>query len=137
MNKKTTWFLLFIAASITFSACKKEDPIEPVPPAPTKKELLTKKWKADQVLVDSLDVTFFFSGFRLDFRADNTVIVTSPPEAPDTSVWAFNATETQIILDPGVDEEVVDILTLTATQLKLRIADPDEEILFTMSPATN
>jgi hypothetical protein len=134
MNKKTTWFLFFLVAGITLASCKKEDPIV-TPPAPTKKELLSKKWKVDQVLVDSVDVTFFFGNARFDFRSNNTVILTLPFEDPDTTVWAFNAAETQIIIGPPGDQEVLDILALTSVQLKVRIQDPDEETLITMSPA--
>lgn len=134
MNKKTTWFLLFLAVGITFASCKKEDPI---PPAPTNAELLTKIWKIDQVLIDTIDATFFFTGARFNFRADNTVIFTAPGESPDTSNWAFNAAQTQVILTQAGERDTLNILALTATQFKVRSYDYDEEIesTITMSPA--
>ncbi len=137
MNKKSTWILFLLAVGITLASCKKEDPIIPTPPAPTKKELLTKIWKVDQILIDSLDVTFFFTGVRFDFRANNTAIFTMPGEDPDTSTWAFNAAETQIILSQAGERDTLNILALTAAQLKLRSYDYDEELesIITMSPA--
>jgi hypothetical protein len=135
MNKKQTWFLLLLAVGITFASCKKDDPI--VPPAPTNKELLSKIWKIDQILVDSMDVTTFFTGLRFNFRADNLAIITMPGESPDTSTWSFNAAETQIILAQDGELDTLNILALTALQLRLRGYDSVEETetLITMSPA--
>lgn len=134
MNKKTTWFLLFLAVGITFASCKKEDPI---PPAPTNTELLTKIWKVDQALIDSMDYTAFYTGVRFDFRANNTAIFTIPGQSPDTISWAFNAAETQLITIQDGERDTVSILTLTAAQLKVRGYDPieEEETILTMSPA--
>ncbi|MDP2187432.1 MAG: hypothetical protein Q8J69_01995 [Sphingobacteriaceae bacterium] len=139
MNKKSSWILLLLAVGITVASCKKEDPIipTPTPPAPTKKELLTKIWKIDQILIDSIDATFFFTGARFNFRADNTVIFTMPGESPDTSNWAFNAAQTQIILSQAGEQDTLNILALTTTQFKVRSYDYDEDLesIITMSPA--
>lgn len=120
--------LLFVAMGISFVACKKD---------PTNKELLVKKWKVDEYLVDSLNFTSFVANVRFEFLDNNTVIATQPGEPTDTSTWTFNEAETQILVGTGADQEVWAILELAESSLKVDIQDPDADIKMSCSPAVD
>jgi phosphotransferase system IIB component len=128
MKKPSQMILLFVAMGISLLACKKD---------PTKKELLVKKWKIDELLVDSANFTPFVTNVRFEFLDNNTVISNELGGDADTSVWTFNAAETQILIGTGADQEVWAILELAEKSLKVHIQDPDEDIKMSCSPATN
>ncbi|MFN3530238.1 MAG: hypothetical protein ACK417_10000 [Bacteroidia bacterium] len=133
-NQKSIW-LLFLGAGLMIAACKKEETPDPTPPAPTRTEMLSKMWKPDTVLVNGTNATLFFANLRVNFNANGQYILNDPFLGSDTGQWVFRNSETQIVLDPGMDEEVWDINTLTATKLKVRIDDPDEVVDIVFSPA--
>jgi hypothetical protein len=122
--------LLFVAG-MALSACKKE---ETPAPQPTNKELLSRTWKADSVLIDNVNVTSFFTGLRLTFRADNSYVSSSPTET-DSGAWTFGSNETQIILDPGPDQEVWTIQTLTSSLLRISATADSSDLRAQFSPA--
>lgn len=113
MTKKVLGWML--VAGMALVACKKE---ETPAPEPTKTELLSRAWKADSILINDQDASAFFPGFQLTFRTDNVYIALVPPDA-DSGTWTFANGETQIILDPGPDEEVWTIQTLSSTLLRI------------------
>lgn len=131
MKKQKNLWLLFLAAGLAISACKKDE----TPTPPTRTELLSKTWKPDTVLVDGQNLTLAFQNFRARFDANGTFILSDPIFGSDTGQWVFRNNETQIVLDPGSDEEVWDINTLNATKLKVTIEDPDEPAVLVFSPA--
>jgi hypothetical protein len=128
MKKRSQMILLFVAMGISFVACKKD---------PTKKEMLVKKWKIDELLVDSANFTPFVANARFEFLDNNTVISTQSGTDTDTSVWTFNEAETQILIGTGADQDVWTILELAEKSLKVDIQDPDDDIKMSCSPATN
>jgi hypothetical protein len=128
MKKSSQMILLFVAMGMSLLACKKD---------PTKKELLVKKWKIDELLVDSANFTPFVANARFEFLDNNTVISTQPGTPSDTSPWTFNEAETQILLGTGAEQEVWTILELAESSLKVDIQDPDEDIKMSCSPAVD
>jgi hypothetical protein len=136
VSKKTKMFkkilgMLFVAG-MALSACKKEETPAPAP-APTRTEMLTKTWKPDTLIVDGVNVTPLFASARFIFRTDNKYIITSTLSS-DTGVWAFGNNETQLILDPGVDQEVWNIETLTTTLMRFNANTDDGSIRGQFSP---
>jgi len=133
---KKIFGLLFIAG-LALAACKKEETPAPTPtptPQPTKTEMLAKIWKPDSVFQNGLNLTGLFATTRFTFRTDNKYIMTTPV-GPDTGVWAFANNESQIILDPGPDQEVWNIQTLTNVLLRVRATNDDGEFRAQFSPA--
>jgi hypothetical protein len=127
MKKTSFMIMLFVSVGFGFTSCKKD---------PTNKEMLVKKWKVDELLIDSTNFTAFVANTRFDFLDNNTLIITDPNETPDTLVWVFNEGETQILIGSGEDQEVWGILELTPEILKADIEDPDVDTKVTLSPVT-
>lgn len=126
-------FLLTLVAGMALASCKKEETPEPEP-QPTKTEMLARTWKADSVFIDNQNSTALFTGLRFTFRADNRYVVVSPLET-DSGAWAFASNETQIILDPGPDQEVWTVQTLTSSLLRFTASLEGEELRAQFSPA--
>lgn len=126
-------FLLTLVAGMALASCKKEETPEPEP-QPTKTEMLARTWKADSVFIDNQNSTILFTGLRFTFRADNRYVVVSPFET-DSGAWTFASNETQIILDPGPDQEVWTVQTLTSSLLRFTSTLDGEELRAQFSPA--
>lgn len=118
--------LLFVAMGMSLLACKKD---------PTKKELLVKKWKVDQYLIDSTDFTQLVANARFEFLDNNTVIATQPGTDADTATWIFNEAETQILIGTAADQVVWAILELAESSLKVDVQDQDDDIKISFSPS--
>ncbi len=126
-------FLLTLVAGMALASCKKEETPEPEP-QPTKTEMLARTWKADSVFIDNQNSTILFTGLRFTFRTDNRYVVVSPLET-DSGSWAFASNETQIILDPGPDQEVWAVQTLTSSLLRFTTSLEGDELRAQFSPA--
>ncbi|MBA4303211.1 MAG: hypothetical protein C0424_03190 [Sphingobacteriaceae bacterium] len=122
-----------LVGGLALAACKKE-PV-PIPePIPTKTEMLTKSWKPDSLFVDGNNVTALFASARWAFRTDNKYVISTFLGA-DSGSWAFANNETQIVLDPGPDQEVWNIETLTTSLLRVNASDVDGTLRAQFSPA--
>ena len=122
-----------LVAGVALASCKKEETPAPEP-QPTKTEMLVRTWKADSVFIDNQNSTVLFTGFRLTFRADNRYVAVSPLET-DSGAWTFASNETQIVLDPGPNQEVWTIQTLTSSLLRITSSLDGEELRAQFSPA--
>lgn len=121
-----------LVAGMLLVACKKEETPEP-DPQPTKTEMLVRTWKPDSVFIDNQNATLFFTGLRLTFRADNRYVAISPAET-DSGAWTFASNESQIILDPGPDQEVWTIQTLTSSLLRFTSTVDSSDLRAQFSP---
>lgn len=131
MTKRILGWML--VGGLALAACKKE-PV-PIPePIPTKTEMLTKRWKVDSAFEDGINMTALFATLRFTFRVDSTYVF-STPFGSDSGRWNFAASETQIVLDPGPDQEVWNIETLTTSLLRINASDVDGTFSAQFSPA--
>jgi len=131
MTKKLFGWML--VAGMVLVACKKEETPEP-DPQPSKTEMLVRTWKPDSVFIDNQNATLFFTGLRVTFRADNKYVAASPTET-DSGAWTFANNETQIVLDPGPDQEVWTIQTLTSSLLRFTSTVDSSDLRAQFSPA--
>jgi hypothetical protein len=133
MTKRILGWML--VGGLALAACKKEPvPIPEPEPVPTKTQMLTKSWKADSLIVDGQNVTALFASARFTFRADNKYVFSTILGA-DSGAWAFANSETQIVLDPGPDQEIWNIETISASLLRVNASDPDGTLRAQFSPA--
>lgn len=142
--KKNSYLLLvlFFAVTTVLSSCKKDDES----PARLKTELLadttSKTWKItneetvmmgykvstfsffrDQCSKD--DVTIFFTNKNFEEREGASKC--SSEDLLDDGTWSLSSDEKKITIDYGSYNEIFDIVELSASSLKLEIADPDSE----------
>jgi hypothetical protein len=122
--------LLLFFSAIVVAACKKD---EPLPLPATNTELLAKTWKPDTLLINGVNLTAFFQSTRITFSAGGTYILFDPAES-DTGTWVFANNETQIILDPGDDQQVWQLIALNSQLLKIRTEDDGDVIDASWSP---
>jgi hypothetical protein len=81
----------------------------------TQEELLTKKWRASQVLVDGvIQNSTDWENYFLEFFDSKTYTLNSNSVA-ETGSWALNELETEIIFDGG--SFIYRIISLTTEEL--------------------
>ena len=109
--------MLLMASTV---ACKKDDENRPQ----TKKEMVTKKWSVQEVLINSLpDNSQDYSSFSYQFNSDGTYSINNG--GVQTGTWELNSSETIIILDKGtVNERLVDLFQLGENQMVIEITIP-------------
>jgi hypothetical protein len=128
MKKNLNYFILLFACILAFSGCKKDND-KPV----TKTDILSAKaWKLQDMLAFGQNVTSLGLGSYLGsltnadfkFNKDGTYTATNrATNAASQGKWKFGNNETQLILDEGTsDQTTYDIITLTTTNLDLRMS---------------
>ncbi|RYD77710.1 MAG: hypothetical protein EOP53_12535 [Sphingobacteriales bacterium] len=123
--------IVLLIFGLVMTSCKKEEPA--APPAPTKKEMISKTWKPKEVYINGqVSSDPYWSGLRVEIKQNGTYITTDASGAT-TGVWEFNSDETKIIFDKGsAAEETWDILSLSTALFKAKFTSGsgNAEILF-------
>lgn len=124
--------MLLAVASLTLSACKKE---EPAAPAADKKTLLSKTWKISEFYEDGQQINDpSLSSVRLTFNANGTYTAIGFGDNA-SGPWEFNSDQSRIVMDKGTaDEWTVSIGTLSATTLKITWNEDGSAYEVTWSP---
>lgn len=118
--KKIVLFITLALVLSPLNSCKKDE--EPDPP--TKTELLTDSvWigvTVQEYINDELDYTSDFSYLQLNFKIDNSLVITDTEDNDIyTTAWSLTNNETQIIFD----DETFTIETLTEASFVFSIED--------------
>lgn len=130
--KKQNLILFFVIVFISLS-CKNEAEL-------TRTEMITKVWKVQSVHINGTpDYLNDYSSYRFDFKVGGQYLSVNPMQNDGT--WAFNESETMIILQTANGNEEVEILELTDKRLKLQFIEPandkqgEQVIVYTLVPA--
>jgi len=131
VNLKFTTLLLAVLLS-TIPGCD-DDKL-----SPNTTLLTSAPWKFNFVTHPDSTIQAFYStfyvGFGVTFNVDGTYSGTIPADPSDPTfdgVWKFNETETEVILDEGTDETVLQIEELTEDSFIFMI--PDEIQMLSIS----
>src|SRR5690348_1701863 len=122
--KKSIALLVVLCVFLLNTACKKDDGNNPTP-SPSKKDLISKNWKVDQVLINNVeDKTTDHSSAPFQSQSDGTYKVTTVARNTERT-WELSSNEQQMLTDKGTDEEdEITILLLNETQFHLEDVEP-------------
>ncbi len=117
--KKSISLLVILWACLLNTSCKKEDGSQPNP-ATSKKALISKTWKVDQVIINDVrDQTTDYSSVRFQFKSDGTYKVNAVTGNVE-GIWELSSNEQKLLTDKGTaDEDEVTILLLNESQFHL------------------
>lgn len=91
--------------SLTFVAAKCGPDPQPQPTV-SKKDLISKEWKVDKVLINDVrDQTTDYNSYRRKFNADGSYKFTDAPGIVKKGTWELSSSEQKIVLDKDTDEE--------------------------------
>jgi hypothetical protein len=117
------FFFLYIVAlfSLLMGSCKKEaDPIQA-----SKRDLISRPWKVEQILVDNLPSDTDYSNYEFNFQKDGSYTLTTAAGIGQ-GTWELSSNGQQIILDKGkLNEDVGTILLLHSEKMHLEFTQMD------------
>jgi hypothetical protein len=110
---------LLVMLWICLTACKKDDGNQPTPNT-SKKDLISKTWKVDEVLINDVrDQTTDYSSVRFQFKSDGTYKITAVNGTVE-GTWELSSNEQKLLMDKGTDDaSEITILLLNETRLNL------------------
>lgn len=136
-TKNHCYFFLLVFALLT--ACKKDT-------APTKTDLLSRTWQADEATIQQGAITLTaykkggsnnladFSKFRLTFKKDGTFNITDANGTTAQGTWKFVNNETQLEVREGSDPiQLINILKLTSTNFDLSFSETEQGVTTTIT----
>jgi hypothetical protein len=118
--KITLFHLLLLATALSFIAHIGKENVTTGTSVKTRKELISRVWRVQQVLVDNaIDQTSDFRNSRFEFCRDGKYTF-SRKDGKVQGTWELRPDEQKLILDKGTpDAGAVEILMLSESQLYL------------------
>jgi hypothetical protein len=127
--KITLFHLLLIATALSFIAHIGKDSVANAPSVKTRKELISRVWRVQQVLVNNtIDQSGDFKNSRFEFSKDGKYTF-SRKGGKVQGTWELVPNEQKLILDKGTpDTDAVEILMLSENQLYLSFSDHSSKV---------
>ena len=104
---------------VSLFSCKDDDDPKPEPPKEkTKTELLTQNWNLIKLTANGSDQPT--DGYTVRFTSSNSYTARGALlSVQETGTWAFNSSESEVLLNGGPDKFLIN--TLTASKMILTI----------------
>ena len=109
-------------------------------PSPTTLLELVKKWKVENVVAGTTDITAQYASYAIEFKHDNTYILTKADGSTETGNWSVSSDNKTITITPtGGTTISFTEATITATKLTYSSAEVSAKtgtiiVTFTLIP---
>ncbi|WP_339922497.1 hypothetical protein [uncultured Cyclobacterium sp.] len=108
-SKYNLFYVASLLLLVSLFSCKDDDEPE-TPKAKTKTEQLTQNWKLIKLTANGSDQPT--DGYTVKFTASNTYTARGALlSVQETGTWAFNSTESEVLLNGGPEKFLVNSLT--------------------------
>lgn len=127
--KITLFHLLLVITFLAFVTSKGSEELNTGVSVKTRNELISRMWRVEQVLIDNVtDRTSDFRNSRFNFSKDGKYTF-SRKSGKIKGSWELVKDEQKLILDKNTpDEQAVDILLISETQLYLSFTNTSKKV---------